>query len=486
MENGNFIPPPIPQKNAEPCFFPPPLPSDESNGFTPPEIPNMQYQPGAGEKINYASQLITKKKSVIPFIVIGAVVLIALAASILLFAFGGKEDVAVGGNFVEYKGNVYFTVRGEDGRKNLYKISSQEDAEPVELIADTGDWLRIYNDYIYEYGSKFTLDGKEESEADGSEYDEMYLAAGYEKIDVWLYGKNRTFFYQPETQLFAEKGSRSGSIGKSDSFFMDSENINAISYVYLAYDGENLFYAGYDVHEGFSGIYRLNIASGEEKQIVAYCSNNSDGSPRFMDSMKYSDGYVYYCLSLGYHGNRKLLYRVSVDGSDNALLADDICSSDYLIDGDYIYYRSDLSTLAYTKRMALDGSGKENVTDNLGAVIGKDKRHIYRYSQQNGQRCLVRTDLKGKNEEFVVQPLQKPFESDGKIFMSVPINAVILDDYVYYNVGIYYWNKTDLIVINYETYRVKKDGTGNQLLYSVKIPDHPEKALAWDELEIKP
>ena len=182
---------------------------------------------------------------------------------------------------------------------------------------------------------------------------------------------------------------------------------------------------------------------------------------------KYYDGWYYINIGSpvpdGYMGE---LYRIKPDGTGLKKI-DDIDSGDFDIIKGYIYYNDSggakYYTRNYSKKAKLDGSNIESIENEGGEVFYTDSKYMYRFGYEIECAYISRTDLKSNNQEILLETIQN--RNDKAIVETDLFYATVFNGWIYYA----YEEFGEYSVLNECYYRMKLDGTNNELLKIINI-----------------
>ncbi len=143
-----------------------------------------------------------------------------------------------------------------------------------------------------------------------------------------------------------------------------------------------------------------------------------------------------------------------IDGSEIKIY---VGSKPLAVDGDYIYFSNDVASKI--ERIRLDGTGRETFLDGMnGSLFNISGGYLYHIaSDENGKRCLYRTNLLDASDQIVLASGMSEGISDDA--------PCIVGDWVYYG------------SITYGFWRAKTDGSKvERITYAAYCEQEPQ----WD------
>ncbi len=348
-----------------------------------------------------------KKNKLIPFII--AIFFIILIAVLLLSYINKDNNVGISlfknnvGNSIanirnygytaEQGGWIYFVAPSEDGTSiSIYK-SKKDGTDKKELVKDNWDvlGLNVVGDHIYfigisdeeiEKSSTLSLDEESLDTLNNKIYRMKLDGTELEVINSNEFHNNCYEIYVIEDKIYY--------IGVDTNIY------------YMNLDGSNKTRLN-DDGTGFLGVTKdyiiLNIEkkkdetkeNSDEKQSTSYETYimNRDGSNKKsltgerLYSVNIVGDYIYYV------DDTKAIYKVKVDGTENALVSDEVIAYNMNINNNKIYYMSYTSDskdkiAIYT--MNLDGSDNKMIyeLDNYSSFLNTmDDKVIFMDSNEN-------------------------------------------------------------------------------------------------------
>ncbi|MBC2580174.1 cell wall-binding repeat-containing protein [Clostridium sp. DJ247] len=233
------------------------------------------------------------------------------------------------------------------------------------------------------------------------------------------------------------------------------------------------------------GVYPSNIGSGIRTMHGKIYKIKTDGTndTKLCDDVALYptvvEDWIYY-INLSDNGN---LYKIKTDGSNKTSLNKDTVSF-FDISGGYIYYKND-SDNAKLYKIKTDGSNRTSLTtDSVSQIIVIDNYVYYISSSDNYKLHKIQTD--GTNDTTLTSTGVRCFNtakdyiyyvgsdaqsinkvkidgSDGSTFVQgTGIKHIyVLGDWIYYS--------SSSNNIDYKTYKVKLDGSSNQMVSNLTI-----------------